>query len=82
MKPVNAEPKNGEVFAIFRKTPNGTTCLLKFTDQFGIERALIITEQNLGNVWRTVEPVLNGRGIIMAPDEGVKNVYEQEQKIT
>jgi hypothetical protein len=76
---VHAEPKDGEVSVVFRKTGDGYSAMIRFTDQYGIERAAGVPASRLPNIWKSIQFTLDGKATIVAPssaEEGVKNVYD------
>jgi hypothetical protein len=78
----NAEPKNGEVNVLFRKSTNGYSAMIRFIDQFGIERALAVDETRCASIWKIVHSTLDGRSVITVPsshEPGVENVYEKKE---
>jgi len=79
---VHAEPKNGEVSAVFRKSGDGYNAMVRFTDQFGIERAAAVPASRLPTIWKMIQFTLDGKATVVAPssaEPGVKNVYDKKE---
>lgn len=80
MSLVIAQAKDGEALVRFKKTTDGITARVSFIDQYGVERVMFIPAAHSDYCIEAVRSVLYGETKIQGPDEGVKNVYDEDIK--